>query len=216
MEANTQYHFINYDDAIKAYEGDYPRLTRDKVAELFSDLKRGAPVAFINRGTPAQPMTAIVFADETVLLWPRSPHFVVDAIGRYFDKDMKQCRRNNRKRFGYRRHFPIILGEELQLLPVVTKLPDGGRGISFLCRHFFIHLSEEKMLVSLSGLAVAYCCSSTLIKDKILELTRLCRALFIKELLKNGHSFSLANNPACSRCALLGVCHDLFYAAYGF
>ena len=80
MEANTQYHFINYDDAVKAYEGEYPRLTRDKVAELFSDLKRGAPVAFINRGTPAQPMTAIVFADETVLLWPRSPHFVVDGI----------------------------------------------------------------------------------------------------------------------------------------
>ena len=72
------------------------------------------------------------------------------------------------------------------------------------------------MLVSLSGLAVAYCCSSTLIKDKILELTRLCQALFIKELLKNGHSFSMANNPACRSCALLGVCHDLFYAAYGF
>ena len=35
MEANTQYHFINYDDAVKAYEGEYPRLTRDKVAELF-------------------------------------------------------------------------------------------------------------------------------------------------------------------------------------
>lgn len=89
MKADEQYHFINYDNAVRAYEGEYPRLTRAKVAEFFSDLERGAPVAFMNRGTPAQPMTAIVFADETVLLWPRSPHFVVDAVGRYFDKDMK-------------------------------------------------------------------------------------------------------------------------------
>ncbi|SDP40409.1 hypothetical protein SAMN04515624_1118 [Eubacterium maltosivorans] len=216
MKADEQYHFINYDNAVRAYEGEYPRLTRANVAEFFSDLERGAPVAFMNRGTPAQPMTAIVFADETVLLWPRSPHFVVDAVGRYFDKDMKQCRKNNQKRFGYRRHFPIILGEALQLLPVVTKLPDGGRGISFLCRHFFIHLSEEKVLVSLSGLAVGYCCPSSLIRDKILELMRLCRALFVKELLKNGRSFSLANNAACCSCALFGQCHDQFYRAFGF
>ncbi|MBO1704200.1 hypothetical protein [Eubacterium callanderi] len=215
MEANTQYHFIDYAAAIRAYEDEYSRLTRDKVAELFSDLKRGAPVAFMNRGTPAQPMTAIVFADETILLWPRSPHFVVDAVGRYFDKDMKQCRKNNQKRFGYRRHFPLILGEALQLLPVVTRLPDGGRGISFLCRHFFIHLSEEKMLVSLSGLAITYCCASSLIRDKMQELMQLCQALFIKELFKNGCGFSLANNPVCRSCALLGLCYDLFYEAYG-
>lgn len=216
MEVSRQYHLISYDDAVKSYEGEYPRLTRDKVAEFFSDLSRGGPVAFINRGTPAQPMTAIVFADETVLLWPRSPHFVVDAVGRYFDKDMKQCRKNNKKLFGYERHFPIVIGGELQLLPVVTALPDGGRGISFLCRHFFIHLSEAKMLVSQGGWAVAYSCTPDLILGKTLELIQLCRVLFIKNLFKNGRTLSLPNNPVCRGCAYLGPCLDQFYAAFNF
>ena len=126
---------------------------------------------------------------------PRAPHFVVNAVGQYFDKDMNQCRKNNQKRFGYRRHFPLILGEALQLLPVVTRLPDGGRGISFLCRHFFIHLSEEKMLVSLSGLAITYCCASSLIRDKMQELMQLCQALFIKELFKTGLFARLKPHP---------------------
>ncbi|WP_195270849.1 hypothetical protein [Eubacterium sp. 1001713B170207_170306_E7] len=214
METNTQYHFINYDGAIRAYEEEYPRLTRDRVAAFFSDFRRGAPVAFINRGTLVQPMTAIVFADESVLLWPRSPHTVVDAVGRYFDKDMKQCRKNNKKLFGYERHFPIVIGESLQLLPVVTELPEGGKGISFLCRHFFIHAGEESLLVSTGGLAVAYCCSTALVRGKLLELVQLCRTLFIKELLKNGAAFRPARNPVCGCCTLFEACLELFREAF--
>lgn len=214
MSTKTPHHFIDYSAAVKPYEGESPRLTREKMGECLTDLERGVPVALMNRKMGTQPMTALVYADETALLWPRSPNYMANAIGRYYRLDMKECRRINAVILGYRRNCPILIGMGIQLIPVGTRLPGGGRGISFLCRHFFIPSSEEKLLVALDGLAVAYVCSMELVLRKFLESMWLCQILFEKELLKNGSGISLANNPLCGCCPFLRPCLDLYDKAF--
>lgn len=129
--------FINFDKAVKGYSKENPRLTMAVLGELLLHEAHGIPAGLINRKSCEGAMTGIIYEDGAAILWPQTPHFVMQAFGRFFNKDMRRCLREYGALFDYKRTFPVMLGFYFPLLPVRTALPGGGSGLSYLRRNFF-------------------------------------------------------------------------------